>query len=133
MRPLLASKGWVTFLGVFAIILGGIALLPAMLLFSAAAREPEVLFLGLSPLLNCAVLVTTGVLLLGYSGAIRDLAYTPSTVRLAAAMRKLSTFWTFAGIVALVFLGLTVVVVLLMVLGLVGMAAALSDVMLLTL
>lgn len=124
VRSLARSRGWVIFLGVCSLIFGALLLIGAVFLLMAGATASVFVVMALFNFVYAAIFIVGGLMLLSYSGEIRELMHNPSEAQLAAAMHKLRAFWMFLGIILLLTMLVALVFVFLIVLGMISLAAA---------
>jgi hypothetical protein len=122
------TKPWTRFVGVVLLIVAGLMVVGGLLAtvsITFAGRRgvgPSGFLMLFYVALGC-VYGGAGLFLNRYASRIADLLQTRRSSDLEAALEAQKSFWRFVGILALIAIGLWVVFMLIMLIGLIGVAA----------
>lgn len=100
----LGSRGWAMFLAILGLTTGTIVgVYGACVLLIGASRHVEVLVgLGITSIVQAAILIVGSRFLLGYASALAGLRYAASSSILIQSLESLKRFWIFVGITVIV-------------------------------
>ncbi len=105
------NRGWASFVGIMVIITASLQIIGQLIFFVVSAGEsagaPAAATMAISTIVGVAwsvTLLTAGVLLLRYCDALSKLSRVSSSSYTLLAARRLSSLWSYLGIVCLVWL-----------------------------
>jgi hypothetical protein len=114
-RALSGSRPWMLFIAITTIVTASFQMLGGVwwLVLGGKLNDSGIATFAVTMIGSAAVYILGGVLLISFCGKIAAFSYQRTTRMLVNALESMRTFWTYAGIVLLVGIALTVLVLIL--------------------